>query len=133
MAGGVLVSCAPGRGCGAPGAQWAAGGCFPGRALFHVGAFRGSEAVSCGMAGVPVRGAAGLARELQETGGAPALAAAQPPRAELWLQGKEFSVPAAWGQGAAGMQGFPQLQGAATALFLCFLINVFFSEGGFVA
>lgn len=82
------------------------------------------------MVGVPLRGAAGLARELQEAGGtmglqeaggkpglglqeaggAPALTTAQPPRAELstastqcgWLQEKEVSVPYAWGQGAAG-------------------------------
>lgn len=73
-------------------------GCFPGCALFRRGAFRGFKAVGCRMVWGPLRGAAGLARELQEAGGAPALTTAQPPRAELsaasvqcgWLQEKGF-------------------------------------------
>lgn len=107
--GGVLVSCAPGRGCGAPGAQWDSGDAFLAvhcSVEEHSGASKLLAAEWCGGLSEGLRGWLGSCRRLGELLPSPlpslhVLSSLQPPCSVAGCR-RKVSVPCAWGQGAAG-------------------------------
>lgn len=105
----VLVSCAPRRGCGAPGAQWDSGDAFLAvhcSVEEHSGASKLLAAEWCGGLSEGLRGWLGSCRRLGELLPSPlpslhVLSSLQPPCSVAGCR-RKVSVPCAWGQGAAG-------------------------------